>query len=119
MLPGKGQCQHRLLNHRLLLPEWPMKNVAQRIAELRKQINHHNYLYYVEARPQISDFEFDKLLVELRKLEEAHPELITPDSPTQRVGGQPITGFKQVRHRIPMLSIDNTYNAEELRDYDK
>ena len=86
-----------------------MKSVAQRIEDLRKQINHHNHLYYVEARPEISDREFDRLLDELKNLEAAHPELVTPDSPTQRVGGQPIDGFKQVKHRQPMLSIDNTW----------
>src|SRR6059058_5939965 len=96
-----------------------MASPAQRAAELRRQIDHHNFKYYVEASPEISDREFDRLLEELKKLEAAHPELVTPDSPTQRVGGQPIAGFKQVKHRVPMLSIDNTYNAEELRDYDK
>jgi DNA ligase (NAD+) len=96
-----------------------MPNVAQRIADLRRQIDHHNYKYYVEASPEISDREFDRLLEELKKLETAHPELITPDSPTQRVGGQPIEGFAAVTHRVPMLSIDNTYNADELREFDK
>jgi DNA ligase (NAD+) len=96
-----------------------MSNPAKRIEELRKQIDHHNYLYYVVARTEISDFEFDKLLEELKKLEAAHPNLVTPDSPTQRVGGQPIDEFKTAKHRVPMLSIDNTYNADELREYDK
>lgn len=96
-----------------------MKNPAQRIQELRKTIDYHNHLYYVEARTEISDKEFDELLDELKKLEAAHPELVTPDSPTQRVGGAPISDFRQVKHRIPMLSIDNTYNADELREYDK
>jgi DNA ligase (NAD+) len=93
-------------------------NVAKRIAELRQQIDHHNRLYYVEAKPEISDREFDKLLAELQQLENTHPELITPDSPTQRVGGQPIEGFVTVTHRVPMLSIDNTYDAGELREFD-
>src|SRR5437016_2641840 len=96
-----------------------MSTVAQRIAELRRQIDHHNFKYYVEASPEISDREFDRLLEELKKLEAAHPELVTPDSPTQRVGGQPIEGFASVTHRLPMLSIDNTYNADELREFDK
>ena len=74
--------------------------------------------YYVEAKPEISDREFDRLLDELKKLEAEHPELVTPDSPTQRVGGQPIEGFATVTHRVPMLSIDNTYNADELREFD-
>src|SRR6516164_10857512 len=96
-----------------------MPGTAQHAEELRRQINHHNYLYYVEAKPEISDKEFDKLLEELKKLEAEHPELITPDSPTQRVGGQPIEGFATVVHREPMLSIDNTYSAGELREFDK
>ena len=96
-----------------------MSNVQHRIAELRKQIDHHNRLYYVEAKPEISDRDFDRLLDELKSLEEKHPELVTPDSPTQRVGGQPIDGFATVRHREPMLSIDNSYNADDLREFDK
>jgi DNA ligase (NAD+) len=92
---------------------------AQRAEELRRLIHHHNYKYYVEARPEISDREYDRLVKELEKLEETHPELITPDSPTQRVGGQPIEGFVTVEHRQPMLSIDNTYNALELREFDR
>src|SRR5206468_3984123 len=91
----------------------------ERIEELRRLIEHHNYLYYVDAKPEISDKEFDKLYDELKKLASAHPELITPDSPTQRVGGQPIDGFVTVKHREPMLSIDNTYSADELREFDR
>src|SRR5438309_10659792 len=89
------------------------------IESLRDQIRRHEYRYYVLDDPEISDAEFDRLLEELKKLEAAHPELITPDSPTQRVGGQPVAGFAAVRHRQPMLSIDNTYNADELREFDK
>ncbi len=96
-----------------------MPTIAQRAEELRRQINYHNHRYYVDAQPEISDREFDRLLDELKKLETAHPELVTPDSPTLRVGGQPIEGFRTVRHRVPMLSIDNTYNADELREFDK
>lgn len=95
-----------------------MTKVAERIAQLRAQIDHHNYLYYVEAKPAISDVEFDKLLDELNKLEAQYPELITPDSPTQRVGGQPIAGFTQVTHRQPMLSIEKCNSAVELREFD-
>lgn len=91
---------------------------AARAAELRKQIDHHNHLYYVEAAPVVSDREFDKLLSELQKIEAEHPELVTSDSPTQRVGGAPIAGFKQVAHRVPMLSIDNSYDAADLRKFD-
>jgi DNA ligase (NAD+) len=96
-----------------------MSSVKERVAELRRLIDHHNHLYYDQAKPEISDREFDKLLGELKKIEEVYPELITPDSPTQRVGGQPIEGFVTVRHRRPMLSIDNTYSADELREFDK
>jgi DNA ligase (NAD+) len=96
-----------------------MASLQQRIDELRRLIEHHNYLYYVEAKTEISDREFDKLLEELKDIETKHPELITPDSPTQRVGGQPIERFKSVRHRQPMLSIDNTYSADELREFDR
>jgi len=95
-----------------------MTNPAKRAEELRQQIEHHNYLYYVQAKPEISDREFDRLLEELKKIEQEHPELITLDSPTQRVGGQPIAGFKTVKHQLPMLSIDNSYNPDELREFD-
>jgi DNA ligase (NAD+) len=95
-----------------------MPSVQERINKLRQQIQHHNYLYYVLDKPEISDRDFDRLLEELKAFEAGHPELITPDSPTQRVGGEPIEGFRTVRHRTPMLSIDNTYNAEELREFD-
>jgi DNA ligase (NAD+) len=95
------------------------KPVAARAAELRKLIDLHNHKYYVEATPDISDREFDRLLEELRKIEGEHPELVTPDSPTQRVGGKPIDEFRTVAHRVPMLSIDNTYNADELREFDR
>ncbi|MEX0885328.1 MAG: hypothetical protein WD009_02710, partial [Phycisphaeraceae bacterium] len=90
-------------------------NPAKRIDELRAQIRRHDYLYYVEARPQISDRDYDRLLRELGELESKHPELATADSPTQRVGGQPIAGFATVEHTRPMLSIDNTYDQAELR----
>jgi DNA ligase (NAD+) len=96
-----------------------MPSIAQRAEELRRQIDHHNFLYYVEAKPEISDREFDRLLKELQEIEVAHPDLVTPDSPTQRVGGQPIEGFRTVKHRQSMLSIDNTYNPNELREFDR
>ena len=88
------------------------------IQHLRDEIRRHDYLYYVEASPAIPDREYDRLLEELGRLEAAHPELVTPDSPTQRVGGQPIAGFQTVHHRRPMLSIDNTYNEDEVREFD-
>jgi DNA ligase (NAD+) len=95
-----------------------MPTAAQRADELRRQVDHHNYLYYVEAKPEISDKEFDRLLRELEHLEAEHPELVTPDSPTQRVGGQPIEGFATVAHRVPMLSIDKATTPAELREFD-
>ena len=96
-----------------------MPTPAQRAAELRKQIDRHNYLYYVEAKPEISDREFDALFDELRRLEKEHPEIITPDSPTQRVGGAPIKGFKTITHRVPMLSIEKSNTPDDLRDFDR
>ncbi len=91
---------------------------AKRASELRGTIDDHNRKYYVEAAPTISDREFDKLLAELTELEAKHPELVTPDSPTQRVGGAPIEGFAKVKHRVPMMSIDNSYDAADLRKFD-
>ena len=86
----------------------------QRIEQLRPLLERHSRLYYAEAAPEISDQEFDRLLAELADLEAAHPELVTPDSPTQRVGGEPLAGFVTVAHAQPMLSIDNTYDRDEL-----
>lgn len=91
---------------------------CQRHAELCAAIERHSRLYYTEATPEISDFEFDALMRELEELEREHPELVTPESPTQRVGGAPIAGFETVEHGVPMLSIDNTYNADEIREFD-
>ena len=92
---------------------------ARRRAEfLRAELERHNRLYYVEARPEISDREFDRLLRELQDLEAAHPDLATPDSPTQRVGGAPLAGFRSVKHAVPMMSLDNTYSVEEMREFD-
>src|SRR5215212_3639661 len=90
---------------------------AQQIAALRDQIREHDRRYYVDAAPTISDREYDKLLAELTEIESAHPELITPDSPTQRIGDHPVAELDHVRHRVPMLSIDNTYSLEELTKY--
>ena len=94
------------------------ESLIKRAEELRRQLEHHEYLYYVLDQPEISDAAFDALMRELRELEEAHPELRTPDSPTQRVGGQPREGFLKVPHSSPMLSLDNALNEEELRDFD-
>ncbi len=95
-----------------------MASLKQRAEELRRQLNYHNYKYYVEAQPEISDLEFDRLLRELEDLEKAHPDLVTPDSPTQRPGGQPIEGFETVKHRVPMLSIDKSNSPDDLREFD-
>jgi DNA ligase (NAD+) len=92
---------------------------AQRVEYLRSEIRRHEELYYVQASPELSDADFDALMNELKALETAHPELLTPDSPTQRVGGRPAEGFAQVEHLQPMLSLDNTYNQEELRAFDE
>ena len=97
----------------------PKKDIEKTIASLREQIRHHEYLYYVLDQPQISDAEFDKLMQQLKDLEAEHPALITPDSPTQRVGGKPREGFVKVPHSSPMLSLDNTYNEEELRAWER
>src|SRR5689334_7700390 len=92
--------------------------VAETLADLRARIRHHEERYYVLSDPEISDAEFDALLKELEALEAEHPDLITPDSPTQRVSGRPIEGFETVRHAVPMLSLDNAYNEEEAREFD-
>lgn len=89
------------------------------IKRLREEINDHNYRYYVENNPIISDFEFDQFLKKLEELESKFPDLITPESPTQRVGGEPVDGFITVAHKIPMLSLGNTYNYDELREFDE
>lgn len=94
-----------------------MSDVRERIEWLRKEIRRHEYLYYVLAQPEISDFAFDQLMAELKALEAAHPELVTPDSPTQRVGGAVLDELPQVRHEIPMLSLDNSYNEGELSEW--
>ena len=94
------------------------KDVEAEIAALRAEINRHNRLYYVEAAPEISDREYDRLMERLEALEAEHPELVTPDSPTQRVGGEPLAAFTTVTHAVPMLSIDNTYNYDEVREWD-
>jgi len=90
-----------------------------RIEELRKELRHHEHLYYVLDAPKISDAAYDKLMNELKRLEAEHPELVTPDSPTQRVGGKPAEGFQKVAHSRPMLSLDNAYDEADLRDWDR
>src|ERR1700723_2296103 len=94
-------------------------SAARKIEKLRNELRRHEHLYYVLDAPEVSDAEYDALMNELKKLEAAHPDLVTPDSPTQRVGGKPAEGFKKAQHSRPMLSLDNAYSAEELTDWDR
>jgi DNA ligase (NAD+) len=94
------------------------KDAIRRIEALRREIRRHDYLYYVLNQPEISDQQYDRLMRELLELEKQFPHLVTPDSPTQRVGERPLEGFEHVRHSIPMLSLDNTYSPQELREFD-
>src|SRR5438093_2756369 len=95
------------------------KSLDEKVESLREEIRHHEYRYYVLDDPEISDAEFDRLMTELKTLEAAHPGLITPDSPTKRVGGKPRAGFVKVPHSSPMLSLDNAYTEEELRNWER
>jgi len=96
------------------------KAEAKKIIEkLRDEIRHHDRLYYIDNKPKISDHEYDRLMRQLIDLEKDHPDLVTPDSPTQRVGGEPVEGFPAVRHIVQMLSMDNTYSHDELKKFDK
>ena len=94
-------------------------DIKHEIEKLREQIRHHEHLYYVLDKPEISDAEYDKLYRKLDDLEKANPELITPDSPTQRVGGAPLKSFKTITHKVPLLSLANAFTSEELDDFDK
>ncbi|MBM4075770.1 MAG: NAD-dependent DNA ligase LigA, partial [Planctomycetes bacterium] len=91
--------------------------ISNEIQSLREQIQRHDALYYVHATPEITDFEYDQLMRRLVELEKQHPEYDSNDSPSHKVGGQPIDGFVTVEHRVPMLSIDNVYNEEELAEF--
>jgi DNA ligase (NAD+) len=99
--------------------QWTLGEAREAAARLAREIERHNELYYVEARPEISDRQFDELLKQLERIEAAYPELRSPDSPTQRVGGRPLEAFETVEHRVPMLSMENTYNLAELRAFDQ
>ncbi|WMY75546.1 NAD-dependent DNA ligase LigA [Buttiauxella selenatireducens] len=96
-----------------------MDTIEQHITQLRTTLRHHEYLYHVLDNPEIPDAEYDRLMGELRSLEEAHPELITPDSPTQRVGAAPLSEFTQVRHEVPMLSLDNVFDEASYLAFNK
>src|ERR1039457_1399490 len=91
---------------------------ADRVAALRAQIRHHEERYYIHDDPEISDDAFDALMRELAALESAHPDVRDPDSPTERVGGRPATGFETAEHLTPMLSLENAYTDDEFRDFD-
>ena len=95
------------------------KDIKKRIEELRQELIRHNKKYYVDNKPEVSDQEYDRLMDELKKLEEAYPESVTPDSPTQKVGGEAIKEFRTIEHKAPMLSIDNTYSPEEIIKFDE
>src|SRR5690348_468566 len=94
-------------------------NVKKEMEELREKLRHHEYRYYVLDEPEISDAAYDRLMERLKELEAAHPELVTADSPSVRVGGAPREGFQTVRHARPMLSLDNAFSYDALRDFDR
>src|SRR5579872_6879790 len=96
-----------------------MRDRANEIARLRDELRRHEHLYYVLDKPEITDAEYDEMMRRLQALEAEHPDLLTPDSPTQRVGGKPREGFTKVRHSSQMLSLDNALNENELRDFDR
>src|SRR5277367_4357457 len=95
------------------------KKITEEMEDLREQLHHHEHLYHVLDQPEITDAEYDRLMRRLQELETQHPELLAPDSPTQRVGGKPREGFVKVRHSSPMLSLDNALNEDELREFDR
>src|SRR5262245_62905995 len=101
-----------------MLPSMNRADAAQRITELREQIHHHDYLYYVESRPEVSDAEYDDPMRELRGLEAECPALATGDSPTQRIAGTPTDLFKPVEHHVAMLSLDNAMTTDDLREFE-
>ena len=95
------------------------RDAERRIAELRAQIGHNDYRYYVLDDPDLPDAEYDKLMIELRALEAQYPDLITPESPTQRVSGEPVAAFGVVTHKVPMLSLDNAFTDEDVLAFDR
>src|SRR6202167_4792372 len=95
------------------------KKAAARVLELKETLERYNYRYHALDDPEVPDAEYDRLMLELRALEAAHPQLLTPDSPTQRVGAAPVAAFGTVKHRLAMLSLDNAFSEEEVRDFDR
>src|SRR6056300_1731456 len=96
-----------------------MKDITEKYKNLKEKVKKHSYLYYVKNEPEISDREFDSLFDELLELEKNNPQIVSDDSPSQRVGGEPVEGFETVEHSHPMLSLQNTYSREEVEDFDK
>lgn len=94
------------------------QEAKKEIEKLTEELNHHNYLYYVKAQPVISDYDFDQMLVQLKKLEEQYPQLASPNSPTKRVGGDITKNFPTVKHKYPMLSLENSYSIEDIKDWE-
>src|SRR3989441_3964734 len=111
-MTGEGGC-------RGFMAKAAPANVKKEIEELREKLRYHEYKYYVLDEPEISDAAYDRLMNRLKELEAAHPELVTPDSPTVRVGGAPREGLSTVRHARPMLSLDNAFSYDALRDWDR
>src|SRR3984957_6408432 len=97
----------------------PAKKAAARVAELKETLERYNYRYHALDDPEVPDSEYDQLMLELRALEGEHPELLTPDSPTQRVGAAPVAAFGAVKHRLAMLSLDNAFSEEDVREFDR
>src|SRR5450631_1363684 len=95
------------------------KKVAARLLKLKETLERYNYRYHALDDPEVPDAEYDRLMLELRALETQHPQLLTPDSPTQRVGAAPVAAFGAVKHRLAMLSLDNAFSAEDVRDFDR
>src|SRR5690242_6485903 len=95
------------------------RDAEHRLRELRKQLEHHNYRYYILDDTEVSDSEYDRLMQELKRLEAEHPGLVTADSPSQRVGGAPVSEFGEVKHAVPMLSLDNAFSDEDVQDFDR
>src|SRR5690606_2360293 len=123
--PGRNFPRHPCYNHWPCSPPVPQDimtvqpDPALRVKELRDLIDQHNYSYYVLDEPTVPDAEYDRLFTELRALEEANPDLVTPDSPTQRVGGLASGAFGQVRHEVPMLSLGNAFAESDMLDFDR
>src|SRR5579872_4195858 len=95
------------------------RDAEKRLRELRDELRHHNHRYYVLDDPEVPDAVYDRLMRELKALEAEHPDLVTPDSPSQRVGDKPLAAFGEVRHAIPMLSLDNAFEAQDVEEFDR